>query len=249
MGLLGLTGLRTRAVDRPDLVDVPHPSRAPSLRAGLRETGSALAATRLVAAAPRLARAPRGDGHTVLDLPGWRAPEVSGAPIRAYLRRLGYDARGWGLGANEGNPGRDAERVADLVQRLADESGRAVSLVGWSLGGVIAREVARCHPDVVPRVITYGTPVVGGPTFTAVARSYSPDVRAEAAAAVARLDADSPITVPLTAIYTRRDGVVAWPACIDRVSPDVEHVEVASTHIGLGLDPDVWAVVADRLAR
>ncbi len=247
--LLGLTGLRTRAVARTDLGDVPAPSRTPSVRAGLRELGSGLAATRLVAAAPRLARAPRGDGHTVLDLPGWRAPEVSGAPVRAYLRRLGYDARGWGLGTNAGRPERDARRVADLVRRLADESGRPVSLVGWSLGGVIAREVARRHPDVVRRVITYGTPVVGGATFTAVARAYPPDVRAEAAAAVARLDADSPITVPLTAIYTRRDGVVAWPSCIDRVSPDVEHVEVASTHIGLGLDPDVWAVVADRLAR
>lgn len=247
--LLAQVGARTRAEPRPDVAALPRPERAPSVRAGVRELGSGLAATRLLAAAPRLARAPRGDGHTVIDLPGWKAPELSGLPVRAYLRRLGYDARGWGLGTNTGNPERDARRVAELVRRLAEERGAPVSLVGWSLGGVIAREVARRHPDAVRRVITYGTPVLGGPTFTAVARAYAPEVGERARRAVEELDAASPIQVPLTVIYTRRDGVVAWPACLDRVSPQAEHVEVASTHIGLGLDPDVWNVVADRLAR
>ena len=131
---------------------------------------------------------------------------------------------------------------------LAAGSG-PVSLVGWSLGGVIAREVARREPDAVRRVITYGTPVVGGPSFTAVAAAYAPEVRRRVAEVSARLDADSPIRVPLTAIWSRRDGIVAWPACLDRVSPDVEHVEVGSTHLGLGVDPDVWSIVASRLPR
>ena len=98
-------------------------------------------------------------------------------------------------------------------------------------------------------MITYGTPVVGGARFTAVARAYTPGQDDDADTVISRLDAEQPIRVPLTAVFTRRDGIVAWQACIDRHSPDVEHVEVSSTHIGLGVDPDVWQVVASRLGR
>ena len=146
-------------------------------------------------------------------------------------------------------PGRDVARLTHVVVRAAETSGRPVSLVGWSLGGVLSREVARARPDVVRRVITYGTPVLGGPTYTAVARAYSPEIAAAAAAASTRLDAARPIGVPLTVLLSRRDGIVDWRACLDRTSPDVEHLVVRSAHLGLGLDPDVWAVVADRLSR
>ncbi len=243
------SGLLSRARERPEVGLLARPATPPSPRTALTELTSGLAATRLVAATPRLLRAPRGDGHVVVDIPGWRAPELSGAPMRAYLRALGYDARGWGLGTNTGDPRRDVERLARIVLRLTDEAGAPVSLVGWSLGGVIAREVARREPDAVRRVITYGTPVVGGARFTAVARAYGPGDSEAADVLARRLDTESPIRVPLTAIFTRRDGIVSWPACIDRSSPFVEHVEVSSTHIGMGLDPDVWAIVADRLAR
>ena len=131
---------------------------------------------------------------------------------------------------------------------MVDEHGSPVSLVGWSLGGVIAREVARQHPEAVRRVITYGTPVVGGPMFTAVARPVGPEASVAARRVAERLDLESPIQVPLTVVFTKRDGIVSWEACIDRSSPYAEHVEVSSTHIGMGLDPDVWRVVADRLA-
>lgn len=245
---LSATGLLTRAREQPDTRALPRPAGPPSSRSALAELTSGLAAVRIPGALPRLLAAPRGDGHTVVDIPGWKAPELSGAPLRAYLRFLGYDARGWGFGTNTGDPRRDVERLARRIVELADESGSAVSLVGWSLGGVIAREVARQHPEAVRRVITYGTPVVGGPRFTAVARAYDAGASTAAEAVARRLDAESPIQVPLTVVYTRRDGIVAWEACIDRSSPDAEHVEVASTHIGMGVDPDVWGVVAARLA-
>jgi pimeloyl-ACP methyl ester carboxylesterase len=215
----------------------------------LGELGSGLDAARLLGAAPRLATAPRGDGHLVVDIPGWKAPELTGAPLRAYLSRLGYDARGWGFGTNTGDPRRDVERLAKRVRDLVDEAGRPASLVGWSLGGVIAREVARRHPDVVRRVITYGTPVIGGPRHTSVARASSTGADADTDRVARRLDAASPIRVPLTVLFSRRDGVVSWQACIDRSTPSAEHVEVSSTHLGMGFDPDVWRVVADRLAR
>ncbi len=113
---------------------------------------------------------------------------------------------------------------------------------------MISREIARRLPGSVRRVITFGSPVVGGPTFTATASAFGEEECRRAAEVSERLDADDPINVPITAIYTKQDGVVSWRACIDRTSAEVQHVEVASTHFGLGIDPDVWEIVARRLA-
>ncbi|MCW2957221.1 MAG: hypothetical protein JWP18_24, partial [Solirubrobacterales bacterium] len=241
------TGLRSAARPLRDAAGVPPPSRTPDLWRLAAEAGAAREVVRLLAASPRLVLAPRGDGGPVIDIPGWRAPEASGAPLRAYLRRLGHDARGWGMGTNLGDPGRDARRLSAQVRELAAQHGRPVALVGWSLGGVIAREVARAHPDAVSRVITYGTPVLG-PAHTIGASSYDADGLRRVSAMVRHRDTRRPIRVPITAILSRRDGIVSWRACVDRTSPDVEHLEVASTHLGLGIDPDVWRIVADRLA-
>ncbi|CAM3496428.1 alpha/beta fold hydrolase [Nocardioides zeicaulis] len=245
--LLAAAGVRTRARDDADARSSEGPAGPPPTWVALGELGSGLEAVRLAGALPRLAAAPRGDGHLVVDVPGWRAPELTGAPLRGYLRHLGYDARGWGFGTNTGDPRRDVERLSARLLDLVDAAGAPASLVGWSLGGVIAREVARRHPDAVRRVLTYGTPVTGA-SHTTVARLLG-DGSDDAERVARRLDAESPIRVPLTVMYSRRDGIVAWQACIDHASPDVEHVEVSSRHLGMGVDPDVWAVVADRLAR
>lgn len=245
---LGRAGVRH--ADRPFTPrETSVPSGPPGLLAGAAEVRAGLQVPRLLAAGARLSRAPRGDGGVVVDVPGWLAGEATNAPLRRFLRRLGHDARGWGLGYNSGRPERDARLLAARVRIAAEESGRPVALVGWSLGGLIAREVARHHPDVVRRVVTYGTPVVGGPTHTVGARRYGPDESVRITRLAERLDAEHPIEVPVTAILSRRDGIVSWRACIDRTSRDVEHVEVRSTHLGMGLDPDVWSVVADRLAQ
>lgn len=170
------------------------------------------------------------------------------APLRAYLRWVGYDAQGWGMGVNTGNVERDSELLAEQVARYHEETGEPVALIGWSLGGVIAREAARTVPNAVRRIVTYGTPAIGGPTYTLGADAYGEAENRRIRELIDGLDRESPIRVPITAIFTRRDRVVDWPACIDRRSPDVEHVEVSSTHMGMGLDPDVWEVVATRLA-
>ncbi len=235
----------------PAAVDVPpaDPSTASVPRwatAFLGEWRSAGLPLKLLTHAPHLLRGPRGDGP-VVDVPGWLAPESTNLPLRGYLRYLGYDARGWGRGTNTGDPRRNAEALAVTVRELADETGREVALVGWSLGGVVAREVARQLPDVVRRVVTYGSPVVGGAAYTIAARSYRD--QAGLVDRIERHERADPVRVPITALYTKRDAVVHWAACIDRISPDVEHVEVGSTHLGLGFDADVWRVVADRLAR
>ena len=204
-----------------------------------------------LAALPALARAPRGAGEPVLVLPGYGAGDASTALLRAFLARLGYRVAGWGLGRNAGDVPKLLPRVIEAVERTAAAARRRVRLVGWSLGGVLAREAARERPRAVERVVTLGSPVVGGPKYTAVGRLYRlrgfdlDEIERE----IAERHAARPIRVPIHAIYSRRDGVVAWQACLDRSSPDVEHVEVACTHSGLGIDARVLALVADRLAR
>ena len=127
--LLAQAGVRSRARDRTDATSLARPTGPPSTWTSLGELGSALDAVRLVGSWPRLSAAPRGDGHLVVDIPGWQAPEASGAPLRRYLKRLGYDARGWGFGTNTGDPRRDVERLAERVVELVEEKGSPVSLV------------------------------------------------------------------------------------------------------------------------
>jgi pimeloyl-ACP methyl ester carboxylesterase len=121
--------------------------------------------------------------------------------------------------------------------------------VGWSFGGVIAREAARLDPSAVRRVVTLGTPVVGGPKYTRVARwlhrsGHDVDAIERAVEELNR----TPLTVPVRAVYSKTDGVVDWRACIDPWTPTVEHVEVRSSHLGMGHHPAVLEVVARRLA-
>jgi pimeloyl-ACP methyl ester carboxylesterase len=198
---------------------------------------------------PALAFQPRGVGDPVLVLPGFGASDVSTTLLRAYLNRLGHDARGWGLGRNDGDVRALVPRARRLVTEWSAAAGRRVRLVGWSLGGVIAREIARDAPELVAQVVTMGSPIVGGPRYTAAGRRFAR--RGADLDAIERDIAERervPIRVPITAIYSKRDGIVAWQACIDATNPRVEHVEVSCTHLGLGVHAEVLAIVARRLA-
>jgi pimeloyl-ACP methyl ester carboxylesterase len=199
---------------------------------------------------PRALLAPAGRNEPVLLLPGFNAGDGSTWPIRTFLSYLGWNAHGWGLGTNRGNAAELLPRVIEVADDLAQRSGRSVHLVGWSMGGFFAREVARDRPDLVAQVVTMGTPVVGGAKYTAFAplfRRRGYDIEALAAACASR--ACRIIPRRITAIYSRRDGIVSWQACIDRESPRVDHVAVGTTHFAFGFDPRVWHVVAERLAH
>lgn len=221
----------------------------PSWTRMFREASAVLELARYPLHASALARQPRGNGEPVLVLPGFGAGDASTLPLRSYLRWLGYRVGGWGYGTNRGDVPDLIPRVTELVAARAEREGQPVRLVGWSLGGYLAREAARERPAAVERVVTLGTPVVGGPKYTAVAGLYERqgiDLDEIEAGVEARNGV--PLKVPVTAIYSRSDGVVAWQACIDRHTSDVEHIEVDSTHIGLGLSPEVYCIVAQRLA-
>lgn len=248
-GLTGILGTRSRARSL-DLTGHSLPSGPPGLRLAMSELTAPAQAYRLAVAGRRLRSAPHAPvpGSLVIDVPGWGAPESLTAPLRGYLRSLEHDAQGWGFGRNRGDVRGDVRRLERHVVRQAAEHG-PVSLVGWSLGGVIVREVARRRPQLVRQVITFGSPIVGGTTHTVGARMSGHPASTQLEAYVERRDREHPLTVPVTVILSRRDGVVSWLSCLDHHSPWAEHVEVRSTHLGMVLDPDVWLTIAERLAR
>ena len=221
----------------------------PSSWALLNETRFFWDIAQSVARLPGLAFQPRGAGDPVVVEPGFSAGDASTAPQRLYMSLLGHDVRGWGLGIHGGDVPALLPRVIAETERCAVSTGARVRLVGWSLGGYLAREVARERPDLVERVVTLGSPIVGGPKYTAASRAYQLrgiDLDAIEAEIAAR--ENTPLQTPVTAIYSKSDGVVAWQACIDRYNPDVEHIEVFSSHVGLGIHAEVYALIAQRLA-
>jgi pimeloyl-ACP methyl ester carboxylesterase len=228
----------------------PAPSGPPPREVLLREPLGLVEPLRLALGGPRLARLPRGRGERVVLVPGYGTTDRWLWPLGRYLTWLGYRVSGWGLGRNRGRVPQLVPRLGARIVAFAERDGGPVRLVGWSLGGYIAREVARDLPDSVHRVVTFGSPVVGGPKYTATARRYLK--RGFDLDEIERRVAERetvPLQVPVTAIYSRRDGIVAWEACIDRENPVVEHVEVRATHFGMGFSPDVYEIVARRLAE
>jgi pimeloyl-ACP methyl ester carboxylesterase len=214
----------------------------------LGELRGAFEPARLLMRAPLLATLPRGRGACVIVLPGYGANESSTAVLQGFLRVLGYRSFHWGLGRNHGNVAKLVPRVLDRIEEVANDA--EVHLVGWSLGGYIAREAARERPDRIRSVITLGSPVIGGPKYTTVARRYrrkGHDLDELERLVDARYD--KPLQTPVTAVFSKSDGIVAWEACIDRRSCGIEHVEVKTTHIGLGFCPEVYGIIAHRLAR
>ena len=212
---------------------------------GLMELASFLALR------PAMSFLPRGDGHPVLVLPGFMASDTSTAPMRNLLEQLGYDVVGWELGRNIQITDARIAAMADCLVRLHQRTGRKVSIIGWSLGGLLARELAKLHPEMVRQVISLGSPLSNDRGISKVRRLFEalngavpqPQRRGRF------LDLEAPPPVPSTSVYTRTDGVVAWQGSIQPEGPQRENIEVHASHIGLGVNPTVMWVLADRLAQ
>ena len=204
----------------------------------------------LLAAAPFLATAPRGFPQPVIVLPGMGGGDRSTVAIRRYLKFLGYQAHGWNRGRNVRPAGADLPAVAAQIRTLHGMTGMPVSLVGWSRGGIIAREATRLAPEAVRMVITLGSPFAV-PAATNVMSAWrlitGEKFLAPSAEQVRQLAL--PLPVPSTSIYSRTDGVCAWQACLEVEGPQRENVEVRGAHIGLGFNPSAFWVIADRLAQ
>jgi pimeloyl-ACP methyl ester carboxylesterase len=201
-------------------------------------------------AAPWLLSAPRGDGHGVLVIPGFLASDVSTTVLRRFVRRLGYQVAGWNLGRNRGPTGRVVDELPRELSALAERTGGPVSVIGWSLGGIYARELGRRHPEQVRQVVTLGSPFAMTDERQSHAdRAYRRRAHLHAQQGVPTPEqVAQPIGVPSTAVYSRYDGIVAWQACIGQETELHENVEVRCAHLGFGTDPATLWVVADRLA-
>jgi pimeloyl-ACP methyl ester carboxylesterase len=225
--------------------------RPPSLFLMLAEARGLFELNSSLLLSPLLLRAPKGDGHPVLALPGFLASDLSMAPMRRYLKELGYDAHAWNMGRNLGGVTSKRDALRNLLQRIHDQTGRKVSLVGWSLGGVYARDLALQAPDMVRSVITLGSPFADDIRATNATRLYealSGEKVGDNTKITEAIAGDLP--VPATSIYSRTDGIVNWHTSLLRPSDTAENIEVYfASHIGLGVNPAALWAVADRLAQ
>ncbi len=198
-----------------------------------------------------LKRMPKGDGHPVLVLPGFMATDTSTRPLRRFLDKSGYNSIPWGIGRNLGRTEYIDLLKAQLLD-LREEHGQKVSVIGWSLGGVYARELARNCPDQVRQVITLGSPFAGLNEKTNVSWLYNiitgnkvEDLDGDFLAEVLKAP-----PVPLTAIYSKWDGIVNWQTCIEQDQRnDIQNVRVVGSHCGLGHNVAVLMCIANRLAQ
>jgi pimeloyl-ACP methyl ester carboxylesterase len=220
----------------------------PSLGTSFLEARALFEFSSLLPAVPGLLSLPRGDGRPVMTLPGFGADDASTWPLRRFLQSLGYQPMPWGLGIN-GDPEIAANRLLERLPSLLSGEER-LTLIGWSLGGIVARLIAHHAPEAVREVITMGTPVEGGPKYTSIGGIYARGRGInldEFEAHVHNVNARG-IDAPLTVIFSRSDAVVGWRAAIDRYNPHARHVEVTSSHLGLGTNPSVYRVIARTLA-
>ncbi len=254
-----------------------RPLAAPNRRSLVREGRAAFDLARMIRplVGAQLRRRPLRNAPHVIVVPGFGSGDAYMRPLRAYLNRMGFSAEGWGLGKNlagiDLQHTRDdlsdrwvlpatkeyrgetsvpylCDRFVDRVRLRHKEVGRPISLVGWSLGGFIAREAARDLPDLVDRVVTMGSPTIGGPKYTAAAAFFRKR----------GMDLDWiekeiekrerwPIQQPITAIISRSDAVVSWESTIDHYSKHVRHIEVDGAHLGMGFNPTIWAHIVEAL--
>ena len=202
-----------------------------------------------------LTRAPRGDGHPVMTLPGYRSNDNAMLALRRYLARWGYESHPWGLGPNLGVGYQRLdyeERLIEKLDRIVDKSGAAVSLIGWSQGGVIAREIAKQRPELVRQIITLGAPIADAPEATTLFRIFrrtsAEEISNELMSFLREVSTPLP-NVRCICIYSNSDGIVSPEIAQDVVSPNVENIRVNSSHLGMAVNPAVLCIIADRLAQ
>lgn len=198
-------------------------------------------------------RGAAGDGHPVIVYPGLGAGGAHTALLRRYLRDCGFAVHDWEGGINTGPLGSLHHwlgALEDHLGRVHEQHGRTVSLVGWSLGGLYARELAKRRPAAVRQVITLATPFNSlgrGNHAGALFQLLQPDRSHAGLADQERLREAPP--VPTTSIYSKSDGIVSWRGCVQKPTSRCESVEVSASHLGIVSHPQVLRIVADRLAQ
>ncbi len=191
-----------------------------------------------------------GDGHPVLVIPGFLATDLSSYPIRKFIREQGYSPYPWGMGRNFGDI-RQLKKLVLQIEQLYAKHETSVSLIGWSLGGVYARQLAKEKPEMIRQVITLASPFAGITEPNRASRLYRlfNDHRPISSEDQRWIDdLPNPPSVPTTALFSKEDGVVHWQTCLEpRESRFHQNIEVTGGHFGMGYNPATLMVIADRL--
>ena len=192
-----------------------------------------------------------GDGHPVLVLPGFMATDKSTKKLRRVVQQAGYEVHPWELGRNVAKV-KFLEHLLGKVDVIHTEYRQKISIVGWSLGGVYARQLAKARPDIIRQVITLGSPFQGIDQPNNVAWVYNlingGKKRASDIGDDLLADIPHPPPVPSTAIYTKEDGVVPWKLCMEKEETAIhQNIQVRGSHLGLGVNPAVLEIILDRL--
>ncbi|MDP3673792.1 MAG: alpha/beta hydrolase [Novosphingobium sp.] len=232
-----------------------HPiAKPPLVLTMLEPLRFGLGVSTLFAASGLLAAAPRGDSHPVMVLPGFATSDAMTGLLRSFLLQLGYRVYPWELGWNfdQHSAGANGEHIARRIAQIAADCGEDVSLVGWSLGGVLAREAARRDRGGIRQVIALGSPFTGNPEATSLSLLYDlltgNKTRSEASSRRYAVG-HHPIDVPATAVYSHSDGITAWENCCGLEGPQTENIAVVVSHFCFVASPAVFWAVADRLAQ
>lgn len=191
-----------------------------------------------------------GDGHPVLVLPGFMSSDFSTGLLRKFINKSGYTAYGWDLGTNRAEV-KYLKLLLEKVDAIYQKHGEPISLVGWSLGGVYARQLAKNRPEIIRQVITLGSPFQGIQHANNVAWVYnlfSDRERVKEQNLDLFLDIPKPAPVPTTAIYSKEDGIVPWKLCMEEEDEIHQNVQVRGSHFGLGVNATVLEIIADRLS-
>lgn len=198
-----------------------------------------------------LQRLPSGDGHPVMVLPGFLGSDAYNVSLRNFLARLGYKVHGWGMGRNLGPRGDALQKLQDRLKFLSDKHGAPLSLIGHSLGGIFARELAREEPSLVRQVVSLGSPFGRGRhSGSYPARLFEAlNPTDELPIALDELHWTPP--VPTTAIYSKGDGIVNWRTArqnMDFALAATQNIQIRGSHCGMTFNPTVWYLLADRLS-
>ena len=229
------------------------PLPPPPLWLYLLEGRAAFEAAALLCSMPWLGAERARDPGPVMLIPGWGATDEDTALLRLLMRRQGHETHGWGLGRNS-EPTHDVlEALAQRLAAIRTRTGRPVTLVGWSLGGLLARRLARATPDAVRQVITLGTGSRFRPfdrtNLSPIADRFVPGWADGAFAPLFNDSERGPLPVPSTSIYTRGDGVSRWELCLEAKGEFRENIEVRGSHVGLPVNRAAILAVLDRLAQ
>ena len=247
--------MASKKISAETILASPDAQDRPGLILGLMEGRAFWEAGAYFATYPLQRFLPQGDGHPVMVLPGFGSGDPATVLLRTTLKKLGYQTYSWKAGLNMGNRPGLFKHLHNRIDTITQRNGRKLSLVGWSLGGIMSRKLAFQNPEAIRSVITLGSPFYGADDSTNISALLSVTakirrraVRKEPAPFKPWLN-EPAIPVPFSSLYSRTDGVVTWKTCLEPDYPLRENIHVPSSHMAFGFNPLSLYVIADRLAQ